>query len=157
LFDQELWVEHGEERCGPFLPVGGAIPLHRYRKHRKSRQEVRADQVGALDDVVTDEAATLLAAKLKTPLQIGQHLVRAFEAGFEIGAKPIDASVVEAILSRQLNDLEPQLTRNGYDVRSLVERFDAKTSEIRQLLRGDLDPARTRELMDEMRAAGLPT
>lgn len=40
--------------------------------------------------VITDEAATLLAAKLKTPLQIGQHLVRAFEAGFEAGAKPID-------------------------------------------------------------------
>jgi hypothetical protein len=48
LFDQELWVEHGEERCGPFLPVGGPIPLHRYRKHRKSRREIRADQVGAL-------------------------------------------------------------------------------------------------------------
>ncbi len=48
LFDQELWVEHGEERSGPFLPAGGPIPLHRYRKHRKSRREVRADQVGAL-------------------------------------------------------------------------------------------------------------
>ena len=109
------------------------------------------------DDVITDEAATLLAAKLKTPLQIGQHLVRAFEAGFEIGAKPIDATVVEAILSRQLNDLEPRLTRNGYDVRSLVEQFEAKPAEIRQLLRGELDPGRTRELLDKMRAAGLPT
>jgi hypothetical protein len=48
LFDQELWVEHGEERCGPFLPAGGPIPLHRYRKHRKSRREVRADRVDAL-------------------------------------------------------------------------------------------------------------
>jgi hypothetical protein len=48
LFDQELWVEHGEERYGPILPVGGPIPLHRYRKHRKSRREVRADQVGLL-------------------------------------------------------------------------------------------------------------
>jgi hypothetical protein len=48
LFDQELWVEHDEERCGPFLPVGGPIPLHRYRKHRKSRREVRADQVSEL-------------------------------------------------------------------------------------------------------------
>jgi type II secretory pathway predicted ATPase ExeA len=109
------------------------------------------------DQVVADEAATLLAAKLKTPLQIGQHLVRAFEAGFELGVKPIDASVVGAVLSRQLDDLEPLLTRNGYDIRSLVEQFDAKPSEIRQLLRGDLDPARSRELMDEMRAAGLPT
>ena len=48
LFDQELWVEHGEERMGPFRPAGGPIPLHRYRKHRKSRHEVRADQVAVL-------------------------------------------------------------------------------------------------------------
>ena len=46
-------------------------------------------------------------------------------AGFEIGAKPIAAGVVEAVLSRKLDELEPQLTRNGYDLRSLVERFDA--------------------------------
>ena len=48
LFDQELWVEHGEERFGPFQPVGGPVPLHRYRRHRKSRREVRADRVGDL-------------------------------------------------------------------------------------------------------------
>jgi hypothetical protein len=111
----------------------------------------------APDAIITDEAAALLAAKLKTPLQIGQHLVRAFEAGFETGVKPIDAAVVETVLSRQINDLEPRLTRNGYDIRSLVEQFDAKPAEIHQLLRGELDPERTRELMDEMRAAGLPT
>ncbi len=48
LFDQELWVEHGEERFGPYHPVGGPIPLHRYRKHRKSRHQARADRVGEL-------------------------------------------------------------------------------------------------------------
>jgi hypothetical protein len=119
--------------------------------------EASLDEGMAPDDVLTDEAATLLAAKLKTQLQIGQHLVRAFEAGFEIGAKPIDAGVVEVVLSSQLNDLEPQLTRNGYDLRSLVEQFDAKPAEIRRLLRGNLDAGRSQELMDEMRAAGLPT
>ena len=35
----------------------------------------------APDDVLTDEAATLLAAKLKTPLQIGQHLARIIHEG----------------------------------------------------------------------------
>ena len=64
--------------------------------------------------------------------------------------------VVEAILSRELNDLEQHLTRDGNDIRSLVERFDAKPSEIRQLLRTDLDTGRSRELVDEMRAAGGP-
>lgn len=110
----------------------------------------------APDDVLTDEAATLLAAKLKTPLQIGRHLVRAFEAGFEIGAKPIDAGVVEAVLSRKLDELEAQMTRNGYDLRGLAEQFDAKPAELRRLLRGTLDAGRAQELLDEMRAAGLP-
>ena len=50
LFDQELWVERGDERFGPFSPIGGPIPLHRYRKHRKSRREIRANQVAVLAD-----------------------------------------------------------------------------------------------------------
>ena len=48
LFDQELYVEEGEERYGPYYPIGGPIPLHRYRKHRKSRREIRADRVDEL-------------------------------------------------------------------------------------------------------------
>lgn len=48
LFDQELWVEHGAERYGPFDPVGGPVPLHRYRKYRKTRREIRADRVDVL-------------------------------------------------------------------------------------------------------------
>jgi hypothetical protein len=87
----------------------------------------------APEDIMTGAAATRLAAKLKTPLQIGQHLVRAFEAGFEVGAKPVDETVVEAVLSLRIDDLEPRLTRSGYDVRSLVEQFDAKPAEIRRL------------------------
>ncbi len=71
--------------------------------------------------------------------------------------KPIAAGVIEAVLSSKRDELEAQLTRNGYDLRSLVEQFDAKPAEIRRLLRGDLDAGRTQELMDEMRAAGLPT
>jgi predicted ATPase len=41
--------------------------------------DARADaHLSAISDaILTAEAATLLAAKLKTPLQIGQHLVRA--------------------------------------------------------------------------------
>ena len=74
-----------------------------------------------------------------------------------MGVKPIYARIVEVVLSRQINDLEAQLTRNGYDIRSLVEQFEAKPAEIRQLLRGELDAGRTGELLDEMRAAGLPT
>ena len=38
---------------------GGPIPLHRYRKHRKSRREVRADQVGGLTARLSEPRAAL--------------------------------------------------------------------------------------------------
>jgi len=107
-------------------------------------------------DLVADAAVELLAAKLRTPLQIERHLTLAFEEGFRVGEKPVTAEVVEAVLSRQLDELEPRLTRHGYSVHSLSEQFNAKPAEIKRLLRGELDPARTRELVDEMRTAGLP-
>jgi len=48
LFDTELYVEHGERRYGPYTPVGGPIPLHRYRRFKKTRIEKRAERVEAL-------------------------------------------------------------------------------------------------------------
>jgi hypothetical protein len=46
--------------------------------------------------------------------------------------------------------------RNGYDVRSLAEQFNAKPAEIKALLSGQLDPVRRKELADQMMMAGLP-
>jgi hypothetical protein len=48
LFDQDLYVEFGDERYGPYHPVGGPIPLHHYRQHRKGRRKQRADRVALL-------------------------------------------------------------------------------------------------------------
>jgi hypothetical protein len=48
LFDSEFYVEHGERRFGPYTPVGGPIPLHRYRRFKKTRTEKRAERVEAL-------------------------------------------------------------------------------------------------------------
>lgn len=48
LFDQELFVEHGEKRFGPYLPVGGPIPLNRYRTFKKSAAQTRADRIETL-------------------------------------------------------------------------------------------------------------
>lgn len=62
----------------------------------------------------------------------------------------------ESIRSRQIDDLEPRLTRRGYDTSTMAEQFDAKPAEIRKLLRGDLDPVLSQKLADEMRTAGLP-
>jgi hypothetical protein len=50
LFDQELFVENQDRRFGPFGPVDGPIPLHRYRSFRKSATDERSDRIEALAD-----------------------------------------------------------------------------------------------------------
>lgn len=65
-------------------------------------------------DILTAEAIDMLATKLRTPLQVQLHLTLALEAGYQTGGKPVTAELVETVLSRQLNDLEPTLVRHGY-------------------------------------------
>ena len=94
--------------------------------------------------------------RIRTPLQIQLHLTLALEAGYQAGERPVSAEVVESVLSRQLDDLEPTLTRHGYRIKDLVEQFDTKPVEIRALFNNSLDPTRAAELRDKMLAVGLP-
>jgi hypothetical protein len=48
LFDQELFVEYGDRRYGPYLPVDGPIPLNRYRAFRKTAAQTRSERIEAL-------------------------------------------------------------------------------------------------------------
>ncbi len=57
----------------------------------------------------------------------------------------MSAELVHSVLSRQLDDLEPTLTRHGYRLKDLVEQFDAKPTEIKALFSNTLDPARAVE------------
>jgi type II secretory pathway predicted ATPase ExeA len=111
---------------------------------------------GDIADVIDDEAIAILATKLRTPLQIGRYLVRAFEAGFAAGVKPVDRAIVDGVLSARIDEIEAELTRHGYDSKAIADQFGAKVAEVHQLFRGTLDEGRSRELVDEMRAAGLP-
>jgi hypothetical protein len=84
-----------------------------------------------------------LATKLRTPLQMQLHLTLALDVGYQAGEQPISAALVENVLSKQLNDLEPTLTRHGYRVKDLVEQFDARPAELKALFNNQLDPTRT--------------
>jgi hypothetical protein len=59
LFDQDLYVEFGEKRFGPYSPSGGPIPLHRYRTPKKSKADERADRVADLAERLGLPRATL--------------------------------------------------------------------------------------------------
>jgi len=58
LFDDILYVEYEGERSGPYVPVAGPIPLHRYRAFKRGKREERADRIRH----VADQLALPLAA-----------------------------------------------------------------------------------------------
>jgi type II secretory pathway predicted ATPase ExeA len=109
-----------------------------------------------VESVLTLDAIDLLASRLRTPLQIQLHLTMSLEAGYQTGEIPVSAELVESVLSRQLDDLEPTLTRHGYHLKDLVEQFDVKPAEIKALFNNQLDPTRVTELRRQFLAAGLP-
>jgi hypothetical protein len=79
----------------------------------------------------------LLATKLRT-----LHLTLALEAGNQTGQNPVTAELVESVLSHQLDDLKPTLTRHGYKLKDIVEQFDATPAEIQALFSNQLELAR---------------
>jgi hypothetical protein len=70
--------------------------------------------------------------------------------------RPVPFEVVESILSRHIDDLEPTLTRHGYRIKDLTEQLDAKSADIKALFNNTLDPVRATELREKMLRAGLP-
>lgn len=48
LFDEEMYVEFTGETWGPYYPVSGPVPLHRYRPFRRGKAAERADRIHAL-------------------------------------------------------------------------------------------------------------
>ncbi len=107
-------------------------------------------------DIFTEDALEQLAERLTTPLQIEQHLRLAFEEGYRIGQKPVETEIIDAVLAKDINAMEPVLTRHGYNIKALAELLDTKPTEIRSFLHGGLTPARTQELQNSLLAIGIP-
>ena len=109
-----------------------------------------------IDDILEPAAIDLLAARLRTPLQIEQHLILALETGLQADEKPISESIADSVLSKQIDGVEAILTRHGYTPKVLTEMLGVKTAELRALFRQDLPADRARDIKEQMLAAGLP-
>ena len=59
LYDDQLYVEHGDKRYGPYAPIGGPIPLHRYRSFKKTRTEKRIERIEDLAEQLSLSRAAL--------------------------------------------------------------------------------------------------
>ena len=109
-----------------------------------------------IESVITDDAVAMLGEKLSTPLQFEYYLTRALEEAYKVGQKPVGADMIENVLAKDINGLEPRLTRQGYNAKVLAELLNAKPREIRSFLSGQLASGRTQELQSELLAAGIP-
>ncbi len=108
------------------------------------------------DAILDEDALEMLSTLLRTPLQVQRYLKLALKAVYRSGEKRITTEILESVLSKQLNEIEATLVRNGYRIKDLVEQFDAKPAEIKALFNNTLDSIRATELRDKMLQAGLP-
>jgi hypothetical protein len=131
LFDQELYVELGEERFGPYTPVGGPIPLHRYRKHRKSRREHRADRVADLAGRISIPRAAVSGEA--DVVDLGAHALSAPllpPARPFVGPDPFHELTFSTALAARhaiADEIRLPLAKLGDDDRAFIDRLLAET------------------------------
>jgi hypothetical protein len=65
------------------------------------------------------------------------------------------ADMIETVLTKDTDGLEPRLTRQDYNAKVLAELLNAKPREIKSFLSGQLAPGRTQELQSGLLAAGI--
>jgi hypothetical protein len=77
LFDDEMVVEFDGNKYGPYFPVSGPIPLHRYRAFKRGKAEERADRIRSLADQLGLPISALSGHDLQlTPSSVAVPLPR---------------------------------------------------------------------------------
>ncbi len=107
------------------------------------------------ENVVQPDAVDYLADHLTTPLQIHQYLSMALTVGYRTGIKPITRDLVSSVLAHDLNSVEAQLVRQGYDARILAEALDIKLKEARSFIKGELPGTRKDEIINDIHHLGI--
>ena len=107
-------------------------------------------------DILEAETIKYLAKRLSTPLQIEQYLTLAMSEAYEVGMKPITADFMETILAIGLDELEPNLIRHGYNVKSIARLLNVRPSEVRSFLHNQLSDEKTIEMREQILKIGIP-
>ena len=110
-----------------------------------------------VDAIIDPAAVDLLASRLRTPLQIEQHLTLALETGYQASEKPVSEAIVE--FRPVQADRRPGADADAARLHAEDPGRNAgrrKPGEIKALFSQTLEADRARELKEQMLAAGLP-
>jgi hypothetical protein len=127
LFDDEMYVEFDAEKFGPYRPVSGPVPLHRYRAFKRGKADERADRIRTLADQLdlpisalagSDVYLAPTAAAMPLPHQPFDAAAHEYHFASAIAAKlaiaddlarplarlaPVDRAFIDQVLAETLN------------------------------------------------------
>jgi hypothetical protein len=86
LFDDELFVEYEGQRSGPYHPVSGPIPLHRYRAFKRGKVAQTAERIRTLADQIGLPISALTGDELR---------LAALHNAVVVPSQPFDAQALE--------------------------------------------------------------
>ena len=133
FFDDELHVEYNGEKFGPFHPVSGPIPLHRYRSFKRSKADERAERIRALADQLGLPIAALSGndLRLSTPASVPADIARQpFDAQAHEYHYPTTIAAKLAIA----DDLARPLTKLSQEDRGFIDQVLGETLNRRIVL-----------------------
>ena len=107
------------------------------------------------ENIITLEAMDLLVNSLVTPLQINHFLTQAMEQAYQAGTKLITSEIVQSILAPDLEGISAKLARSGYNLSALCEVLNARPSEVRAYLLGQLNSSKLQEFNKEIYKLGV--
>jgi len=107
------------------------------------------------ENIITPAAMDLLVNSLVTPLQINHYLTQAMEQAYQAGTKPITSEIVQSILAPDLEGIAAKLARSGYNLSALCEVLNARPSEVRAYLLGQLNSSKLQEFNKEIYKLGV--
>lgn len=108
-----------------------------------------------INEVIAPEAIKRLAQALITPLQIHKYLSVAMEIAYSVATRPLTEEIINKALAPDLNSLEAQLARIGYQLPAICEFLHASTKEVKDFLHGKSNSPRKTEFISAIRSIGV--
>jgi hypothetical protein len=125
LFDDEMYVEFDGDKYGPYFPVSGPIPLHRYRAFKRGKAEERADRIR----VIADHLGLPISALSGNDVQLTPSTV-----AMPLPCQPFDAEAHEYrftnVIAAKLaiaDELATPLTKLAAEDRLFIDQILAET------------------------------
>lgn len=133
LFDDEMFVEFDHEAWGPYFPVSGPVPLHRYRTFRRGKTAERSDRIHSLAVQLNVPISALSGSDL--------HLINNPQSVDELKHQPFDTTeseyVFPTVIAAKLaiaDDLATPLAKLSDDNRAFIDGVLTQTLIRREVL-----------------------